>query len=382
MTTYVGADEAARLLGVTKPTLYAYVSRGVVTRRTAVDGRRSLYDREELAALAARSRRRPVDDRPSIDVRIASAITRLDEGRLSYRGHDAVALATRATFEQTAELLWTGTLPDEPVRWKVDRDALDAGRAVVATAGQLDPVQRLLLATARLADGSSTDDPAAQGRRLLAIVPSVLGGPQRGAFAERLAGAWTARRTPALVAAISRSLVLLADHELAASTLAVRVATSVRADPLSAVVAGLATVRGSFHGAASREVVDLLGEATVAGPRSAIARRLDAGEWLPGFGHSVYRDSDPRFAPLLDAVRALDPERTQVVESVVAEAGRVVGHLPNVDLALGALVHVAGLPRDVPLFAVARIAGWIAHVTEELDARPVRFRGITTGLDG
>ena len=112
MTTYVGADEAARLLGVTKPTLYAYVSRGVVTRRTAVDGRTSLYDREELAALAARSRRRPVGDRPSIDVRIASAITRLDEGRLSYRGHDAVALATRVTFEQTAELLWTGTLPD------------------------------------------------------------------------------------------------------------------------------------------------------------------------------------------------------------------------------------------------------------------------------
>jgi citrate synthase len=382
MTRYIGADEASQLLGVTKPTLYAYVSRGAVTRRTAVDGRTSLYDRDELAALAARSRRRPVHDRPSIDVRIASSITRLDEGRLSYRGRDAVALAATSTFEQVAELLWTGSWPDEPIGWSVDRDALAACRAVVAAAGPVDPVQRLVLAATRLADDSSTEDPAALGRRLLAIAPSILGGPQRGTIAERLARAWSTRATPELVAAISRSLVLLADHELAASTLAVRVAASVRADPSSAVVAGLATVRGTFHGAASREVLGLFTEATGTGAPPAIARRLRMGQRLPGFGHSVYRDGDPRFAPLLDAVRALGSERIEVVDSVVSEAGRVVGVLPNVDLALGALIHVAELPHDVPLFAVARIAGWIAHYAEELDARPVRFRGVTTRLDG
>ena len=111
-----------------------------------------------------------------------------------------------------------------------------------------------------------------------------------------------------------------------------------------------------------------------------MGRRLEAGERLPGFGHTVYRNGDPRVGPIMAAVRALPDaaERMPVVDSVVAEAGRVIGHLPNVDLGLGALHHVGGLARDVPLFAVARIAGWIAHYVEALGERPVRYRGLAT----
>jgi citrate synthase len=106
---------------------------------------------------------------------------------------------------------------------------------------------------------------------------------------------------------------------------------------------------------------------------------LSGGRRLPGFGHSVYRRGDPRFEPLLAAVRAVPapPERIGVVDAVIAEAGRSIGHLPNIDLALGALIHVARLPVDAPIFGVARIAGWAAHYDEELGERPVRFRGLS-----
>jgi citrate synthase len=383
MTTYVGATEAARLLGVTKPTLYAYVSRGMVDRRTAVDGRTSLYDREQLERLRARAGRSPVPERPSIDVRIATAITHLDDERLTYRGHDVAALATSATFEQVAELLWTGALPVAPVVWRVDRDALTRCASVVAAAGSIDPIARLTVCAAALGPDTGPDS-ADAGRRLLALAPSILGGPLTGSLAARLARAWTRRPDAALIAAVDRALVLLADHELATSTLAVRVAASVRTDPLSAVAAGLATVRGPLHGAASRAAAELLDEAAEVGADVAVRRHLDAGRRLPGFGHSVYRSGDPRFEPMLAAVRSLpDPSgRTAIVDSVVAAAGRVIGHLPNVDLGLGALLHVGGLPHDCPLFAVARIAGWVAHHAEEIGERPVRFRGLATRVVG
>jgi citrate synthase len=90
----------------------------------------------------------------------------------------------------------------------------------------------------------------------------------------------------------------------------------------------------------------------------------------------VYRSVDPRFPLLLDRVRRLDARRAAVVDEVVAECGRVMAHPPNVDLALGALTWTAGLDADVPIFAVARLAGWGAHYAEELAERPVRFRGV------
>lgn len=383
MTTYVGASEAARMLGVTKPTLYAYVSRGLIARRTAVDGRTSLYDRDELERLASRSRNRPPVERPSIDVRIGSAITQLSDERLAYRGHPVDELALSATFEQVADLLWSGELPSEAARWPIDRNDLAACVEVVRAAGVRDPIVALALCASTLAGRPRESGPPDAARRFLAVVPTVLGGPRRGTIAERLAAAWKRRPPDEFVAAVSCALVLLADHELATSTLAVRVAASVRTDPMSAVAAGLATVRGPLHGGASRAATAFLREAEAVGPPAAFARRRAARERLPGFGHTVYRSGDPRVAPLLDAVRAIpaSPERMEVVDSVLVEAGRTIGHLPNVDLALGALFFVGGCPDDVPLFGVARTAGWIAHFIEELDARPVRYRGLATRVE-
>lgn len=383
VTTFVGSTEAARLLGVTKATLYAYVSRGVVERRTAVDGRTSLYSREQLQGLArARSgHRRPVE-RPSIDVQIGSAVTELDDATLRYRTHDVVELADRCDFEQVAELLWTGRIPDQRPRWTLDRELLATCRATTDAAGPIDPTLALAIAASLLepADDGQQQPGAHAARRLLAIAPSVLGGPQRGDIATRLARAWVTRPDAATVSAIGRALVLLADHELATSTLGVRVACSVRCDPADALATGLHVVRGVLHGSAARLATDLITDATELGAASAVRRRLDAGERLPGFGHTVYRHGDPRFGSLRSAIDPIPgaDDAVRALDDIVAEAGRRIGHLPNIDLALGGLIVAADLPLDAPLFAFARIAGWAAHFDEERDERPVRYRGLTS----
>ncbi len=384
MSTYVRATEAARLLGVTKPTLYAYVSRGLVERRTAVDGRTSLYERASLERLATRSRQPHPARRPTIDVQIGSAITELHDEGVTYRGHDVATLSTSYRFEQIAELLWSNRLSPERTHWSVDREALDRCRAVAAAAGAPDPLATLTLAATTLGIDRPLDSASVAARRLLTIAPSLAGGPLRGDIADRLAAAWCRRsragEREAVSGAISRALVLLADHELATSTLAVRVACSVRATPYAAIAAGLDVVGGSLHGAASRTARALLGEAAHEGADRAIGRRLAVGERIPGFGHTVYRSGDPRFGPLLDAVRRIPDaqDRMAVVDAVLTEAGQRLGHLPNVDLALGALLFVADLPAEAPIFAIARIAGWAAHYDEELGERPVRFRGLAT----
>jgi citrate synthase len=379
MTTYVSATEAARMLGVTKPTLYAYVSRGIVGRSTAADGRTSLYAREEIQRLAGRARQR-ASAPATIDVQISSAITELQDEGVTYRGHDAAELARSYSFEQVAELLWTATLGHHGLSWPAAREDLSRCRNVATAAGAENPIAILTLAATTLAQGAGADDAPTAARRLLAIAPSLLGGPVTGDIASRLAAAYRRRPSPELIDAISRALVLLADHELATSTLAVRVACSVRADPYAAIAAGLCVVGGPLHGTASAAAAEVLDDARSNGARDAVNRVLASGQRLPGFGHSVYRNGDPRLAPLLEAVRALpDPDRRmRVVEDLLVEAGRRLGQLPNVDLGLGALAFVAGLPRDASLFAIARIAGWAAHYEEERSERPVRYRGITT----
>ena len=184
---------------------------------------------------------------------------------------------------------------------------------------------------------------------------------------------------------VDAALVLLADHELAASTVAARVAASVRADPYAVVSAGLAAVSGTLHGGASLGIEDLLREidrpdraASVVGPR------LRRGERLRGFGHRLYPAGDPRARVLLDRLRAAaaGSPRLEVVEALLeTTTGRGLPE-PTVDLALAALAHVTAMTRGAgeAIFAIARTAGWIAHALEEYDRNtPIRPRAIYTG---
>jgi citrate synthase len=184
---------------------------------------------------------------------------------------------------------------------------------------------------------------------------------------------------------VSAALVLLADHELAASTLAVRAAASVRADPYAVVGTGLGAISGALHGGASLGAETLI--AAASGPDDVprvVAELLRRGEKVPGFGHLVYRGGDPRAVVLLELVRRAAPKSGQlaVAEAVLAEVRQKSLPAPNIDFALATLTRVAGMVRGAgeTIFAVARTAGWIAHAFEAYFVdNPSRTTDIYTG---
>jgi citrate synthase len=400
MADYLTAAEAARRLGVKPATLYAYVSRGVLSRVRAPDGRTSLFGAEEVERLARRGRpRRPAG---VADITIESAITEITSDSLRFRGLDATRLAVSRTFEEVAELLWTGEFRSAREPWRARPAALAAGRAAQAAlpAGTL-PLERLqvivpaMAATDPLRLQLDRSAVIAAGRNIIAgmvdCLPSELTSdpdqPVAGRLWSRLcAGGGLGRRpAPGLMRALSAALVLLADHELAASTLAARAAASVRADPYAVVGTGLGAMSGALHGGASLGAETLI--AAASGPEDVprvVAELLRRGEKVPGFGHFVYRGGDPRAILLLDLVRRAAPKSGQlaVADAVFAEVRHKSLPEPNIDFAIATLVRVAGMVRGAgeAIFAVARTAGWIAHALEAYSGPgPLRPRAVYTG---
>ena len=416
MTEWIGAAEAAQRLGIKPASLYSYVSRGVLTPRRGSDGRASLFDAAEIEDLARRGK--PRRGAGGAELVIESELTEIADDRLRFRGHDAIALATSRSFEEVASLLWTGSFDDPSAKgpWRATGEAIAAGTAAqAALPPDTYPLERLqvivpaVAATDRLR--LHLDRPAviAAASGLIAAMADCLpaAGPDAAvagddsaalagddsialagddSIAGRLATKLCQRRPSAgLVAALRAALVLAADHELAASTLAARVAASVRADPYAVVGTGLGTMSGALHGGASLGAEVLL--ASASGPADAprvVGELLRRGERIPGLGHFVYQTGDPRAMLLLDLIRAAAPDsaRLAVAEAVLAEAGRRALPAPNIELALAVLASVAGMVPGAgeAVFAVARTAGWLAHALEEYArATPIRPRGVYIG---
>jgi citrate synthase len=190
---------------------------------------------------------------------------------------------------------------------------------------------------------------------------------------------------PGLVRVLNAALVLVADHELAASTLAARVAASMRADPYAVVATGLGAMGGALHGGAALGAELMLGSASspADAPR-VVGDLLRRGEKLPGFGHFVYKDGDPRANLLLGLVTELAPDAPQlaIAQAVTDEARRRALPEPNIEFALAVLAGVAGMIRGSgeAIFATGRTAGWLAHALEEYERNiPIRPRSIYTG---
>ena len=396
MTDWIGASEAAQRLGIKPASLYSYVSRGVLTPRRAPDGRASLFDAAEVAGLARRGRPRRAPG--GAELVIESELTEISDDRLWFRGHDAIALATSRSFEDVASLLWTGSFSDAAGPWQATSEAIAAGTAAqAALPPDTYPLERLqvivpaVAATDRLR--LHLDRPAvmAAARGLIAAMVDCLPAAGQGtAGDDSIAGRLAPKlclRPPAdgLIAALRAALVLLADHELAASTLAARVAASVRADPYAVVGTGLGAMSGALHGGAAlgAEVLLLSASGPADAPR-VVGELLRRGERIPGLGHFVYQAGDPRSVLLLDLIRKAAPEsgRLAVAEAVLAEARRRALPAPNIEFALAVLSTVAGMTPGAgeAIFAVARTAGWLAHALEEYArATPIRPRGVYTG---
>jgi citrate synthase len=366
----IDARTAARWLGVDVRTLYAYVSRGALRRVPGPDGRSSRYDSDELELLARRSRPRTLPRPPaSIDLVIATRVSSISDGAVRYRGTDVLDLvAAQEPFEAVAGLLWSGRLERADKSWTLPPDRAARAGAVVQALDDVVPAAAgfaaVAAALAEDANPAGPPDWAAWGRTIVtAFVEACVPG-KTGSVAQRLwQGFSPLRPTAARVRALNTALVLLAEHELAVSTLAVRVAASARAAPPGCVLAGLGALSGALHGDMPRLVRERL-------------RSQPSGDWdsWPGFRHSVHTRGDPRADPLLQAVRQIAaPGDRDLINRVT----RAAPAPPNSDFALAALCHVARMPAQAPtaLFAVARTAGWIAHAAEEYGEPQLRFRG-------
>jgi citrate synthase len=393
--TRLSTVQAAQRLGVKPQTIYAYVSRGLLDRTVTADGRSSTFSESDVEQLARRGRPRQASRSQALDFSIATAVTQITQTHLRYRGHDTCRLARSVTFEQAAELLLKGHLGDHE-QWPVHdlavpptNSAFDHLVMTSIAAGQADPFR---------ADLQPMSVAHATRSLITAVVDSlpVLGDGRtprltigdktfRGSIAGRLWTHLTPRRPqPGFVGVLNAALVLLADHELAVSTVGVRVAASARADIYRSVAAGAAVMSGPLHGGASRSARHMLNAAadepvhtTLAVERAAAQALNDTGSY-PGYGHKVYKQGDPRADVLLAMLRGIagGSRKMAIVDGVIATVRKRRDLHPNVDLALAAFGLVGDLPENVgeTIFCVARLAGWAAHAIEEYGEAPLRFR--------
>ncbi|HZP90533.1 MAG TPA: citrate/2-methylcitrate synthase, partial [Actinomycetota bacterium] len=182
-------------------------------------------------------------------------------------------------------------------------------------------------------------------------------------------------------AALDTTLILYADHTMNASTFTARVIASTLADMFSAITGAIAALKGPLHGGANEEAMKMLEE--VGEPRRAeayVKAKLARHERIMGFGHRVYKTEDPRATHLRRLSRDIGERKgdTRWYE-ISAEIERVVGEEkglhPNVDFYAASVYHLLGIPHDLmtPVFALARMSGWTAHVREQYsDNRLIR----------
>ncbi len=359
---WLTAEEAMEQLGVRPQTLYAYVSRGRIEARPDPDDpRRSRYRLADVGQLAERKRR----GRKAAEVAasaiawgepvLTSAITTIDHGRLFYRGRDAVELAQHASLEATARLLrgGHGAAIKGVARTPPPNDASIRARLFTALSARAG-----IDAPAR---GRAPLALAAEATALLDLVADAAAGRiEHGPIHVRIAAAW---ERPEAADAIRRALVLLADHELNASTFAARVTASTGASLAAASLAGLSALSGPLHGGIADRVRNLVDESLRIGPEATVAGRLARAGPLAGFGHPLYPEGDPRAAALLGAF-----DLPPAYGSLKAAVEETAGEAANIGFLLTALGARFNLPPDAPfaLFAVGRTAGWLAHAVEQV----------------
>lgn len=389
MPTYLSSTAAAAALGVSRQTLYAYVSRGLLTAQSDGKARESRYLEEEVKRLAAqRTRGRKPKEVAKATLSwglpvLESAITLIEDGRLYYRGRDAVALAQSSSVEELAALLWNCNAQQAFGARDVPVHAAYAGM-LKHFAGRraeeaLLPLFTIASDDAATALWQTSPQRTAEGSgalmRLLAA--SLLGTrPNATAIHEQCAQAWRLDAEGAQL--VRMALILCADHELNASSFTARCVASTGTSLRASVIAGLAALTGGKHGgttARAEALFDEIGERDVAGK---MQQRLARGEDLPGFGHHLYPDGDVRAGVLLKHILPQHP----AWQDMIAAAHALIGQHPSVDFALVAVRRHLQLPVGAAfgLFALGRGMGWIAQALEQrASGELIRPRAAYTG---
>lgn len=388
---WITTTEAAQRLGVKRATLYAYVSRGLLHSERRPGQQESLFDRTEVDAMAGAGR---ATGSPRTVLRfrsVATAVSTQADGDLHFRRVPLADVVATSTLEEAAGLvvgLAPGAVSPTPVPVHGPRSA-PAPAAVRRVIAQLPLERRLPVAMQVLAAGDpwATDlDPdrvRASALPTIAAATTLVSPPAAtevsgaGLAATTLAVLRARPGTPAEVDVMRVLLIALLDHGLTASTVAARVAASTRAGVHDCLTAAYAAMAGPLHGAAPVAAHALLAEGVSA--RSALASAIRERGHVPGFGHFLYPDGDPRADVVLDALWRLRGTTAlrRRVEALSEAVHDRTGQHPNIDLASAAVLHALDLPAAAGevAFQIARSFGVVAHVVEEYAEQPLRWRG-------
>ena len=383
---YLTAREAAGELNIAVESVYAYVSRGLIRSEAVGHNRRARrYYADDVRKLKARKKGRRDPETIAEDALRAgapvleSAITLITDDCVYYRGHNALVLARHRSIEQVAALIWTGNPEMEiPALVAPDGEAVSARlQRRLHHLEDLKPVEafQVLLPLAATEDLAAhdlqTQSTVRTGSRILRLLSALAaGGANPGdGIARTLQRAWAPEDDHAAFL-INAALILCADHELNASAFTARCVASTGATLYAVVTAALSAFQGYKHGGASEQVEAFFREMeSQADIRQAMLDRLKRGEGLPGFGHVIYRDDDPRGKLLLRLLHESRGDHPDVrLALATVQAASQVTSLPyNIDLALATLARVLDLPPGgaMTLFALGRTVGWIGHAIEQ-----------------
>jgi len=397
---FLTAPQAAQRLGISIPSLYAYVSRGRLRSEAGPGPSRSRrYLVEDVDRLRARKEGRRDPGRVAREALnwgapvLDSAITRIEGGELFYRGRNVRDLARTRTVEEVASLIWRGTFDvldlASATRPPLDLSARKQIRAITRT---LHPVEQFEI----LLSLSGARDPAAFDLKtkavirtglhiLLLLTETACGQPAGDGLARALARAW-APRIPDAEGLISACLILCADHELNISAFTARCVASAASTPYSVVAAGLHALTGFRHGGESLRVEAFLNRAGNAREaRALVTAAARTGERVAGFGHPLYPDGDPRAKHLLEELshrrKALDPAGESMAQAMLD----LYEERPTIDFALAMVSRTLRLPQGSPLtlFALGRCIGFIGHAIEQYESGVlIRPRARYTGPVG
>ena len=385
---FLTSNEVVEKLGISKSTLYAYVSRGLIQSEPDPDSPRSRrYRADDVDRLMNRQKMRSDPEHASTTALdwgspvLESSISAISDERLAYRGQDAVRLAREHSFEEVTALLWTGSLdadlPEPDATTAHVRDVLVRQSSVLVHS--LEPTARMqmLLPVLEQRDPRSFDfrpeSVQRAGRGILQLATACLTGTEGNSGIARTLQAHWAAGNPEAARLIDTALILCADHELNISTFTVRCIASARTPLYSAVTGGVSAMHGQKHGGATRQAEAMLDE--VGSPDRAyevLRNRLQRGEDLAGFGHRLYPSGDPRGAALLEAIADSNVGAggsLELVQAVSSAANELQGASPNLDIALVTLCRALDQPAGTAeaVMTLGRMSGWIAHAIEEYE---------------
>ena len=382
---YLDAEEAARALGVSLSTLYAYVSRKKIRSQALPGTKKRRYWKDDILSLQGA----PAADR-SDALTATTDITLINEAGPFYRGRSALRLSETATIEDVAGLLWDvdpaaafAPRPAAPTEAYTRIKQALAGATVTEQVMTLLPVLERGNPRAYDLSRAGYARTAAEIMRWLAAMivdaPAPVDQPLHSFLGEGLG------RPAVYHGLIRRMLVLAADHELDPTTYAVRAVANTGATAYQIALAGLASSMGRrliFGRAQSlNRLLDEVAESS--DPAEPIIRRLREGEAIPGFASSIYKSGDPRATSLLAAISdSLDTDREMSrLTAAIHVVSEATGQSPDFALPVMYLNRKLGLASEGLLFRLGRFVGWIAHAMEQYHSHPlVRPRALYTGI--